>query len=227
MQRRIRKLLIVVAHGDDETLGAGGTIAKLADEGVAIGLCVLTNDDGSRSMSGNNVTNRTFSIQAAASALGIKRVQIDEFGDNRLDTVGSLELNRVVEREVRDFEPDTLFTTSMADLSLDHQLVSRAARVAGRMGRSAVQEIRCFEVRSATDCGEASGLTPSFRPNIWQSLAESHLDRKLEALRAYGKEVEGWPSPRSERGVRSLAEYRGSQVSTNLAEAFELVRAVY
>ncbi|MET9554112.1 PIG-L family deacetylase [Streptomyces sp. NPDC006645] len=225
MLRMMRRLLIAVAHGDDETLGAGGTIAKLADDGVRISLCVLTNDDGSRSENGLNVTPRASSIERAAKILGIERVTIHTYGDNRLDTVGHLELNRVFEREVREFEPDALFTTSMSDLSLDHQIVSRAARVAGRPGKGSVREIRCFEVRSATDCGEASGL-PTFRPNCWQPLDASHVERKLEALRAYGNEVESWPNPRSERGVRALAEYRGSQVTTDYAEAFELLRAV-
>ncbi|MFD9895176.1 PIG-L deacetylase family protein [Amycolatopsis sp. NPDC059027] len=222
----MNRLLVVVAHGDDETLGAGATIAHLADLGVTVSLCVLTNDDGSRSASGAGVTNRLSAIESAAKVLGIERLQVNQFGDNRLDTVGHLELNRVVEREVREFEPDTVFTTSLADLSLDHQLVARAARVAGRPGRGSVREIRSFEIRSATDFGETSGISPAFRPNCWQPIDEAYLDRKLEALRSYGKEVEPWPNPRSERGVRALAEYRGSQVATEFAEAFELVRAV-
>jgi LmbE family N-acetylglucosaminyl deacetylase len=225
MPRTISRLLVGVAHGDDETLGAGGTIAKLADEGVRIRLCALTNDDGSRSMPGEGATNRVSAIEKAAEILGIEEVRVHEFGDNRLDTIGQLELNRVFEREVREFQPDTVFTTSLSDLSTDHQLVSRAVRVAGRAGRGSVREIRCFEVRSATDSGEAAGL-PAFRPNCWQPLDESHLSRKLEALRAYGNEMEEWPNPRSERGVRALAEYRGSQVATGFAEAFELLRVV-
>lgn len=220
------KLLVVVAHGDDETLGAGGTIACLTEEGVEVGLCVLTNDDGSRAPSGKGVTNRVSAIESAASILGIKRLKIHEFGDNRLDAVRQLDLNRVVEAEVRDFQPDTILTTSLADLSMDHQLVSRAARVAGRPGRGSVRQILSFEVRSATDWGEASGMNPTFRPTVWKTLQEKHLNLKLEALRAYGKEVENWPSPRSERGVRALAEYRGSQVAAAYAEAFELVRTV-
>ncbi|MEV4602761.1 PIG-L family deacetylase [Amycolatopsis sp. NPDC049253] len=227
MHRKIRKLLVVGAHGDDETLGAGGTIARLADEGVVVSLCILTNDDGSRSVSGTGVVNRTAAIELAAKTLGIERVGVHEFGDNRLDTERHLDLNRVVEQEVREFEPDTVFATSMCDLSTDHALVSRAARVAGRPGRGPVKEVRTFEIRSATDVGEASGLPNAFRPNYWQLLDESHLDRKIDALRAYGKELEPWPSPRSERGVRALAEYRGSQVSAGLAEAFEIVRIVH
>lgn len=225
MQRAIRRLMVAVAHGDDETLGAGGTLARLADEGVEIALCVLTNDDGSRSASGQEVTNRASAIETAAKTLGISQVTVHSFGDNRLDTVSQLELNQVFEREVQTFVPDTLFTTSLSDLSLDHQIVSRSARVAGRPGKGPVREVRCFEVRSATDCGEASGM-PTFRPRLWQPLEPEHLERKLEALRAYGAELQDWPSPRSERGIRALAEYRGSQVSVELAEAFELVRVV-
>ncbi|WP_084960241.1 PIG-L deacetylase family protein [Thermoactinospora rubra] len=225
MHRQTTRLLVAVAHGDDETLGAGGTLAMLADEGVVIKLAVLTSDDGSRCPTGVGVTDRTSSIEKAAKILGIEEVTVHNFGDNRLDTVPQLEINRVFEREVREFRPDMVFTTSMSDLNHDHQLVSRAARIASRPGRSSVREIRCFEVRSATDCGEASGL-PSFRPNCWQPLAERHLEAKLEALRAYGSEVESWPNSRSERGVRALAEYRGSQVATEFAEAFELVRLV-
>ncbi|OAP20029.1 MULTISPECIES: PIG-L deacetylase family protein [Amycolatopsis] len=226
MHTLTRRLLVVGAHGDDETLGAGGTIARLADEGVTISLCILTNDDGSRSAAGTEVTNRTDAIELAAKTLGIERVRVHEFGDNRLDTVSHLALNQVVEREVREFEPDTIFATSMCDLSTDHALVSRAARVAGRPGKGPVREVRTFEIRSATDVGEASGLPVTFRPNCWQILDESHVERKIEALRAYGKELEPWPNPRSERGVRALAEYRGSQVSAGLAEAFEIVRSV-
>jgi len=217
MHRLIKRLLVVGAHGDDETLGAGGTIAKLTDDGVSVGLCVMTNDDGSRRV------NRAEAIKGAAKALGIELVEINALGDSRLDTHGQLELNRVVERIVQDFNPDTVFTTSMADLSVDHQMVSRAVRVACRPNRSDVRELRCFEVRSSTDTGEALGIEPTFRPNCWQPLSEIHMDRKLEAMRAYGNEIELWPQPRSEDGIKILAKYRGSQVATDLAEAFEIV----
>ncbi|MEJ8641953.1 PIG-L family deacetylase [Streptomyces sp. MS1.HAVA.3] len=229
METSISKLLVVGAHGDDETLGAGGTIAHLAEQGVTVSLCVLTNDDGSRVAPGErsaSATNRVSAIESAAAILGIKRLTVHEFGDNRLDSIGQLEINRRVEQEVREFEPDTVFTTSLADLSLDHQLISRAARIAGRPGRGSVRQLRSFEIRSATDTGEASGITPAFRPTVWQPLEEEHLERKIEALRAYGKELEPWPNPRSERGVQALAEYRGSQITRPLAEAFELIRAV-
>ena len=115
---------------------------------MEIALCVLTNDD--RSRSGAVAANRVAAIREAAAILGVARVEVHDYGDNQLDTASHLELNRVVELQVRSFEPDTVFTTSMADPSVDHQIASRAARVASRAGRSPVREIRCFEVRSPT-----------------------------------------------------------------------------
>ncbi|MEV6054505.1 PIG-L family deacetylase [Streptomyces sp. NPDC052107] len=222
----MNKLLVVVAHGDDETLGAGATLARLSDSGVAIRLCVLTNADSSRHTSPQDATDRTAAIEKAAGILGIKEVSVQRFRDNRLDELGQLQLNVTVESEIRAFSPDAVFTSSSSDLNQDHRLVSAAVRVAARPGRSAVDEIRCFEIRSATDWGEASGTHPAFRPNYWQSVSPRDMERKLEALRAYGRELEEWPLPRSERGVRALAEYRGSQVAVEYAEAFEVPRFI-
>ena len=43
----MKKVLIIVAHPDDEILGMGGTIAKWASEGAEIALLIVT--DGSTS----------------------------------------------------------------------------------------------------------------------------------------------------------------------------------
>lgn len=222
----MQRLLVVAAHGDDETLGAGATLARLSDAGVHIRLLVMTNDDGSRDTAGRGATDRSAAIHKAAEVLGIREVVVHGHGDNRLDRLDQLELNRLVEAEVRDLRPDAVFTTSLSDLNQDHRLVSAAVRVAARPGRGGVTEVRCFEVRSATDWGEASGVRPTFTPTCWQVVTEEHLERKLAALRAYGPEVENWPQPRSEEGVRVLAAYRGSQVAAPLAEAFEVPRLV-
>ncbi|MEO3812913.1 PIG-L family deacetylase [Sphaerisporangium sp. B11E5] len=223
----MRRLLVVVAHGDDETLGAGATLAHLSDSGVRVRLCVLTDDDGSRHSTGHGATDRVAAIEEAARILGIHEVSVHGYGDNRLDRIGQLTLNRTIEGEIIRFEPDTVFTTSLSDLNQDHRLVSSAVRVAARPGRTGVTELRCMEVRSATDWGEASGVRPTFTPQCWQVVSEEHLERKLAALRAYGREVEKWPLPRSEEGVRVLAAYRGSQVAVPLAEAFEVPRVVH
>ena len=43
-----RKLMAVLAHPDDESLGVGGTLAKYAGEGVDVVLVTATRGDGGR-----------------------------------------------------------------------------------------------------------------------------------------------------------------------------------
>jgi hypothetical protein len=43
------RLLIISPHCDDETLGAGGTIAAARRQGLAVRVAFVTNGDGSRS----------------------------------------------------------------------------------------------------------------------------------------------------------------------------------
>src|SRR5690606_34435314 len=110
--RPVQRLLVVAAHGDDETLGAGATLARLSDAGVHIRLLVMTNDDGSRDTAGRGATDRSAAIHKAAEVLGIREVVVHGHGDNRLDRLDQLELNRLVEAEVRDLRPDAVFTTT-------------------------------------------------------------------------------------------------------------------
>ena len=50
-----------------------------------------------------------------------------------------------------------------------------------------------------------------------------HLDVKIEAMQIYESEIGDFPFPRSEKTMRSLANFRGSQSGYEAAEAFELV----
>ena len=37
------KILVFAPHADDEVLGCGGTIAKYAEEGAEVYVCIITN----------------------------------------------------------------------------------------------------------------------------------------------------------------------------------------
>ena len=46
------------------------------------------------------------------------------------------------------------------------------------------------------------------------------------ALAEYESEIKGFPYPRSEEGIISLAKYRGMQSANAYAEAFKLIRQI-
>lgn len=86
------KLLCVLAHPDDESLGTGGLLARYAAEGVETYLVTATR--GERGWQGDPATNpglaglgaiRTAELQAAAGVLGLREVQFLDYIDGDLD----------------------------------------------------------------------------------------------------------------------------------------------
>ena len=53
-----------------------------------------------------------------------------------------------------------------------------------------------------------------------------NLKNKIDALKAYNKELRKWPHPRSVKGVKSLAHWRGATSGHKAAEAFILGRKI-
>ena len=86
------------------------------------------------------------------------------------------------------------------------------------------EEIRTFEVRSATDYAHLS-ITNSFIPNLYIDIKEK-WETKLNALKAYSIEMRDFPHSRSFEGIENLAKYRGNQVDLEYAEAFEVIRKI-
>jgi LmbE family N-acetylglucosaminyl deacetylase len=219
--------LILAAHPDDEVLGCGGTIAKLANQGATIHVAFLA--DGVFSRQGDKAAQQTELIdrreaaQKACAILGAKSVSFGEFPDNRMDTIALLDIVKVVEELIAEHRPDTVFTHHAGDLNIDHRRVHEAAVTACRPQRgNTVKTLLCFEVSSSTEW-QTPGSAPGFTPNWFVNISET-LDHKLAALDAYATELCQWPHPRSRQGVEHLARWRGSTVGVAAAEAFILGR---
>jgi LmbE family N-acetylglucosaminyl deacetylase len=220
-------VLVLAAHPDDEALGCGGTIAKLADGGARIHVAFLA--DGVFSREGNGVaqqtqlTARRAAAQKACQILGVESVSFGDFPDNRMDTVGLLDITKVVEALIAKYLPEVVLTHHAGDVNIDHRRLHDAVVTACRpqKGKS-VNTLLCFEVPSSTEW-QLPGSGPVFAPN-WFVDISSTLDRKLLALDAYAAELRDWPHPRSKQGVEHLARWRGATVGVDAAEAFVLGR---
>src|SRR5438552_18442650 len=90
------RLMAVLAHPDDESLGVGGTLAKYASEGVETFLLTATRGDGGRYRGyrpgdgqhpGPSVLAniRETELRAAASVLGVQDVAVLDYRDQHLD----------------------------------------------------------------------------------------------------------------------------------------------
>jgi LmbE family N-acetylglucosaminyl deacetylase len=224
---KVSSILILAAHPDDEVLGCGGTIAKLADQGASIHVAFLA--DGVFSRAGHlkarqdELQSRRAAAQKACGILGVTSVSLGDFPDNRMDTVALLDITKVVEELISKHRADTVFTHHAGDLNIDHRRIHEAVVTACRPQRGhSVKTLLCFEVPSSTEW-QLPGNAPVFAPNWFVDISDT-LVRKLAALDAYAAELRDWPHPRSRQGVEYLARWRGATVGADAAEAFMLGR---
>lgn len=200
-------VLCVMAHPDDEVLGAGGALAKHAENGDDVTLIALVG------------CSREDQMAEACKALGASQWwTANAAPDQRFETVP---LSVLVDSVCEFTSSDVIYTHHPADLNSDHALTARAVLTAFRPkpGERCRTILGC-EVLSSTEWT----FPNSFAPNYFVALSGEQLNKKVTALSCYPTEVELWPHPRSPLGVRNLAAYRGQSIGVEAAEAFVLLR---
>src|SRR5689334_1990106 len=111
------RVLAVVAHPDDEVLGCGGALAKHAAQGDDVRIMILADGETSRRGAANaSVSKREAAARTAATTLGAKQVSFHRLRDNRLDARPRLELIKIVEEQLQEIAPYTIYTHHAGDV---------------------------------------------------------------------------------------------------------------
>jgi len=221
------KILVVMAHPDDEVLGCGGTMAKLGKAGHEVYTAILgegltSRSDWRRLADGGGLDALRDSCRRAAGLLGVRDVVFGSFPDNRFDERPLLEVVKFVEEIVGKVEPHIVYTHHGGDLNVDHAAVFRAVLTALRpMKGTTVRRVLSCEIPSSTEWAFGS-FRPAFEPNVFEDISDT-LELKIRAMEEYGGEIRGFPHPRSPEAIEALARTRGSAVGMSAAEAFRLV----
>jgi LmbE family N-acetylglucosaminyl deacetylase len=222
---RKQRVLIVVAHPDDETIGAGGTIARFSKLGFSVYAASLTNGVGARGWGDFESSLRKKNSMEAAARLGFTWVHQGEFPDNSMDSIPFLDVVRELEKIKKIVEPEIVFTHSNTDLNIDHRIVAAAVLTAWRpTPDSMATDIIAMEIPSATDFAP-NGFFGSFSPNYSIDITDT-WQNKLEALLCYQEEIQPSPYSRSIIGIDALSTLRGHQIGVERAETFEIIRKI-
>ena len=115
------RLLAVLAHPDDESLGVGGTLAKYAAEGIDVFLLTATRGDAGRFRGhrpgapghpGAEALGaiREAELRAAATVLGVREVALLDYGDSLLDRAHPREIVAAIASHLRHVRPDVVVT---------------------------------------------------------------------------------------------------------------------
>jgi LmbE family N-acetylglucosaminyl deacetylase len=228
---RNKRILIVVAHPDDELLGLGATMNRLINDfDVKTHVVILGEGITSRSDQHDIVKweqelkIHKENIKSAQDVIGYHIVSAYDFPDNRFDTVALLDIIKVIDKEKESFKPDIIFTHHGGDLNIDHQRTFEAVITANRPLQSEnVQAIITFETPSGTEW--KSPTDPRhFLPNLFIEISEKNLQAKITGMECYEFEKRIFPHPRSPESLKILAQRYGVMMGGNFFEAFQIIR---
>jgi LmbE family N-acetylglucosaminyl deacetylase len=228
-----KKIMVVVAHPDDELLGLGATMNLLISKyEVKTHLVILGEGITSRSDQRNvkkwksELAIHKKNIHAAKDCIGYHSVSIYDLPDNRFDSIPLLDVVKVVEKEKNAFRPEVIFTHHGGDLNIDHQRTFEAVITATRpMEHEQVSTIITFETPSGTEW-RASTDPKHFVPNLFFEVSKKNLDAKIKGMEFYEFEKRKYPHPRSPKALEIQAQRWGVAIGKAYAEAFHLVRQI-
>lgn len=216
--------LVVVAHPDDEVLGAGATIHKLIKEGHNVAVAIMVSQAAARKDLSSTLTSDE---EEALNLLGVNKVYHANFPNIKMNTVAHLDLVQFVEKCIEDFEADAIITHHPSDTNNDHVQTSYAVQAASRLFQrreniAPLKQLLYMEVPSSTEWALDSS-SKRFIPNYFVEIGKEGVDLKIKALSMYKGVMRPYPHPRSNEALEGLAAYRGAQSGCNYAEAFECV----
>jgi LmbE family N-acetylglucosaminyl deacetylase len=203
------KRLILAPHCDDETLGCGGLLAKYPDESAVV---VVSEPDEVRAKE----------FQVAKDILRYATARFLRLPDGRLGE-DMHSLVGLLDQVVAEFRPEELYLP-FPSMHQDHISVYEAGIRAGRLsmteGHWFTPSLYVYDV-AAYDVV----LYPTdLRWNIFESLDEDHIDKKVDALSAYASQAITGPHPIN--SVKQQAGVIGNARQVTWAEPFALVRKV-
>jgi LmbE family N-acetylglucosaminyl deacetylase len=204
------KVLVVVAHPDDEVLGCGGTIRKLTDAGSEVKVLLAFG-----SPHGREWVKRRSAFDRACAQLGASAEDLAASTDTS-SSKGNL-------RELHDqLCPwvewcDTVLTHWHGDVNQMHRAVSRGVELATRPFRRR-RNVLLFEVATST---EQTYSGSAFKPNTWVALDEAQCALKCATMELYPDELAPGRTPRD---IMRRLELRGIEAGLQYAEAFAAVR---
>ena len=218
-----KKILIIAAYPDDEILGCGGSISKLKNDNY-IEVIFMTNGVSSRGRNKKKIFERKKACFDLFKHLSLPRPTIFNFPDNQMDKIPLLKIIKKVEKNIRNYRPDTIITHFSNCLNIDHRITFEAVITACRpVNNLSVKKILSFEIQSSTDWALFKGK--NFQPNYFIDISK-HIKDKINYIRFYNEELRNYPHSRSIPAIKALASVRGTSCGVKYAEGFYLNRFV-
>ena len=153
-----RRVLVIAPHPDDETLGCGGTLARLAPR-CEIQVLLVTNGDGGGDLPAGTSERRKQEMSAAAKVLGITAAVLHldqpdgEFSD-------SPAYREALTTHIERVQPNWVFLPWLGDSHRDHARIAQASSEV--LQRSCAEQLLYYETWTPVPATHVVDITATF-----------------------------------------------------------------
>ena len=205
------RILVFGAHPDDIEIGMGGTITKLVKLGHDVIMVIATLPNFTIA---DNKDERKLEAISSATILGCN---IPEFLDlAQEDIVFGRRMVTLVDSLIKKYNTSTVYTQWIGDSHQDHQILTQSVIAASR-------DLNNLYMYETTIPG---GLTEkAFRPQLYVDITKE-MENKTKSLKCF-KSQNLRCGPFWIDAIVGRSIYRGYQMNTKYAEAFEIVKTVH
>ncbi|MBD3407830.1 MAG: hypothetical protein GF411_17050 [Candidatus Lokiarchaeota archaeon] len=202
MSGKSPSLLVIVAHPDDESLGAGGTIHQHVRNGIPVDVHCMTGND-----------ERNEELKKACTVLGVRNLYLSERDDFDID----MSMVHEVVATILKSRPTIIITHSEDDYNRNHQIcvqiVQQAVEWASHItifdNAHRVERIYHMEINSLHS-----------HPHIQVDISESY-STALRALKQHKSQISK-ANDFYEKLYDARTRLRGVQADVKRAEAFTI-----
>jgi bacillithiol biosynthesis deacetylase BshB1 len=207
-------IVVVGPHPDDQELGMGGTIARLASQGHAVHLIDMTNGEPTPF---GSVETRARESAAAAKALGVGRTLL---GLKNREVTHDIESRHALAALYRVHRPNVIFVPFPIDAHPDHVAVTRIAedaRFDAKLTKTDIRGEPWYPKRIIYYY--CTHLRMNFNPTFCIDIS-AEIDKKMEALGCYASQFTRNAAGEVPAMVRTINGYFGGRIGVPYAEPF-------
>jgi N-acetylglucosamine malate deacetylase 1 len=203
-----RSIVAFGAHPDDIEIGMGATVAKLVGLGYDVNLVVATLPNF---VATDTKEDRRRESTMSAKVMGCKAPEFLDLAPD--EVIVGRKFVTLIDKLIKKYEPEAVFTQWIGDSHQDHQALTRAVIAASRD----MDNLFMYETTIP------GGITENaFRPQLFVDVTQT-LDTKRSALDCFDSQKIRC-GPIWIDALVGRCSYRGYQMNTKYAEAFEVVK---
>ena len=216
---KMKHVMAVGAHPDDIEFGCGGTLLKHKKRGDKV-IYVCMTDTQSVDKTTNKVIRSHKQLkdetQCSADALGVDEIHYLPFED--LNVPFSIESVSELEKLIKKYEIDTIYTHWTGDSNQDHIATFKATRAAARY----VPNVYCYEQIPIPRLSE-NLMSINYYVNI-----DTTFVQKIVAAECHKSQFKKYKEVGFDvtENLTTLAKYRGIQACCKYAEGFQIIKKV-